>query len=134
MCYNTIIIKKDIYNPYIHIICGGMVMLGIIKTFFGKDGNVVSGRMKYLLLTAELENELTSHNQMNHSCMNVVNIAKTLREMIKKEEIELTKTEKIKLVKMFNQAKVNAVKTGTDDSFRIFNSLDSISSDVVTLL
>lgn len=109
-------------------------MLGIIKTFLGNDGDIVSGKIRVRMLMAKLEGELANHERLDHSCMNVVGIAKTLREILKKDCVDLTKTEKIKLVKMFNQAKVNAIRTGTDESFRVFNSLDSISSDLVTLL
>jgi hypothetical protein len=71
---------------------------------------------------------------LQHGNNNVVDKASRLRNQLRRHNCNLSHEDKVRVVKALNKAKVKALMGGTNESYSIFRSLDSISSDVVTLL
>jgi len=96
------------------------------------DG-LTSKKRKVLGLTAELE-QFMPMDVDGCRCDRLVDLAVELRNMLKIEELSLSRREKIKVLKMLNKAKVRSFMLGTTHSIGVFRTLDSISNDVVELL
>jgi len=64
----------------------------------------------------------------------VVDTAGRLRMLLRQRSCSLSNEEKVRVVRALNKAKVRALMGGTSESYSLFSSLDSISSDVVSLL
>jgi hypothetical protein len=71
---------------------------------------------------------------LEHSETKFVDTASRLRNQLRRNNCHLSNEDKVRIVKALNKAKVRALMGGTDESFSKFRSLDSISSDVVSLL
>jgi hypothetical protein len=101
-------------------------MFGILRNLFGngEEGFDMKGDMVSALETAV----------QNRNSSKVVNCASSLRNVLRTSEGHLSKDEKVRVVKALNKAKVRALLGGTTESYSTFKMLDSISSDVVTLL
>ena len=82
----------------------------------------------------ELVNALEQAAFNEKSCYDAVDSAARLRNLLRKESSSLTHDERVRIVKALNKAKVRALMQGTTEAYSAFRSLDSISSDVVTLL
>ena len=99
-------------------------MFGIIRNMFGKEERPC---MRSDVVSA-LESAVTKMDEK------VVDRAATLRNHLRRCKAELSNDEKVRIVRALNKAKVRALMGGTTESFSKFKVLDSISSDVVTLL
>ena len=64
----------------------------------------------------------------------VIDAASQLRTMLKGEELSLSMSEKVRVIKSVTRAKVRAFMGGNQDSYKTFKTLDGISSDLVQLL
>ena len=106
--------------------------MNILKVFFGgaEENDDESRRRLFCELTSELEAQATC----GYPNSNVVDTAKRMREILVRSKILLSKNEKIRLVKLMNQAKVRALLRDDEHGHNIFQSLDSISADVTRLL
>ena len=71
---------------------------------------------------------------MEHNCDNVMDNASTLRNQLRSSNASLTRNDKVRVVTALNKAKVHALMQGSSESYTVFRNLDSISSDVVSLL
>ncbi|MFH1393339.1 MAG: hypothetical protein ABII71_06325 [Candidatus Micrarchaeota archaeon] len=89
-------------------------------------------RSRFIGLTSELEGSMPA--DFNCRCDRLIDVAMELRNMLKAEELALSRKEKVDVVKMLTRAKVKAFMLGTPHSFDTFRALDSISSDVIGLL
>lgn len=111
-----------------------MVMFGVLKNVLGMGGGRgVSNRKSLFSLAGELEHLLLS-GDMCASHSDVVDTAFRLRNILRGPGLNLTRTEKIHLLKLINKAKVKALFGGTPDCYRSFVSLDSISNDMLSFL
>ena len=63
-----------------------------------------------------------------------IDTAARLRNLLRQRGCSLSSEEKVRVVRALNKAKVRALMGGTSESYSLFSSLDSISSDVVSLL
>lgn len=105
--------------------------MDLIKTFFGGEETEVDHRRVFCELTSELEMHATCGG---HPTTHVVDTAKRMRDVLADRKLALSSDEKIKLVKLMNKAKVKALLMHDNSGYEIFQSLDSISSDVTRLL
>lgn len=58
----------------------------------------------------------------------------TLCTVLRKEELELTTSEKMQVVKSIARAKVRAFMVGPSDNYKTFKELDMIGNDLVQML
>lgn len=100
-------------------------MFGLIRNLFRNEERV---EMKSDVVKA-LESAVSEKD-----CRNVVDRAVSLRNLLRSDHRTLTNDEKVRIVKALNKAKVRALMGGTSESYSVFSSLNSISSDVVQLL
>ena len=108
-------------------------MFGVFKNVFWlEEGKGVTKREHFFSLTSHLEDRVLATTQ--HLGADIIDIASKLRNMLKENELALSRAEKIRLIKALNKAKVKAFLGGTGDYYRVFRSLDSISSDVLRLI
>jgi hypothetical protein len=105
-----------------------MIMFGILKNLFGSGAEDATERESALV--SALEAAAFSENR----CSDVVDSAARLRDLLRRESMALPPSEKVRIVKALNKAKVRALMHGTCECYGAFRSLDSISSDVVQLL
>jgi hypothetical protein len=101
-----------------------MIMFGILKNMFGKEETPCMRRD----VVSALESAVSEMDE------EVVDRAATLRNHLRRCNADLSNEEKVRIVRALNKAKVRALMGGTSESFSTFKVLDSISSDVVTLL
>ena len=101
-------------------------MFDLLKTFLG-DNNPRIMRKEFYSLTTRFERDVENSVQDN-----VVNLATRLREIL--HDVQLTRTDKIRLLKMINKAKVRALVLRTEDGNRTFQDLDLIGSDILKLM
>jgi hypothetical protein len=101
-----------------------MIMFGILKNMFGKEERPC---MRSDVVSA-LETAVMQMDEV------VVDRAATLRNHLRSCNAKLSVDEKVRVVRALNKAKVKALMGGTSESYSKFKVLDSISSDVVTLL
>ncbi len=106
-------------------------MLDVTKLYFG-DG-LVSKKRKFLGLTDEMEQSMFDGSEAC-KCERMVDVAARLRDILVRDELTLSRKEKVRVLKMITRAKVRAFMHGTSTGFSAFRSLDSISNDVVRLL
>ena len=85
---------------------------------------------KLQVLTSALETAVAYDSTPSFDLM--VDAASQLKGLV--EEVSLSRTDKIQLLKAFNRAKVRVFMTGTAESYRAFRTLETISSDLVKLL
>ncbi|MFN7991559.1 MAG: hypothetical protein U0R44_05360 [Candidatus Micrarchaeia archaeon] len=64
----------------------------------------------------------------------VIDAASQICALLKDSEISLTVSEKLKVLRSLNRAKVRAFMTGMTDDYRTFKTLDAISGDLVQIL
>ena len=101
-------------------------MFGIITRILGMNGQETQADCNAV---EALELALLEHEEGK-----LVDTASKLRNQLRRNHCNLSHDEKVRIVKALNKAKVRALMGGTDESFSKFRSLDSISSDVVSLL
>jgi hypothetical protein len=117
--------KETYINNIITIIyLVGMIMFGILTNMFKKEERPC---MRRDVVTA-LESAVSDMDDQ------VVDRAANLRNHLRRCNANLSNEEKVRIVRALNTAKVRALMDGTTESFSTFRLLDSISSDVVTLL
>ena len=88
-------------------------------------------KTEFLSVTSHLESIINSDIPSSYT----VDVARKIRNMLKRGDVELEKSDKIRLIKTMNKAKVRALlQSGAGDSYRIFRSLDSITNDLLTLI
>ena len=71
---------------------------------------------------------------MERNCGNVLDNASVLRNHLRSKQAHLSREDKVRVVCALNKAKVHALMRGTNESYTMFRNLDSVSSDVVSLL
>lgn len=64
----------------------------------------------------------------------VVDMASQLRNMLLEDGVSLSIAEKMTVLKSLTRAKLRALRNGAKDNYRMFKTLDTISSDLVQLL
>ncbi len=101
---------------------------------FGMSGAMKERKTKkkFMGLTSALETAMLAEDTSRYALM--VDAAAELRNMLRNEEVELSRADKVRVVKTITRAKVKAFMAGTPDSYRTFKTLDTISSDLVQLL
>jgi len=97
-----------------------------------RSGEVMKSKKRFLGLTSALETAIRYGNPSGYAQM--VDTAAELRNILRNEELDLTRGEKVRVVKSITRAKVKAFMDGTADSYRTFKTLDTISNDLVQLL
>jgi hypothetical protein len=116
--------SRNIYIEHrILVYLVGIVMFGYIKNMLGMSEE--GADMKVDVVGA-LESASTGND--------VVDTAARLRNLLRQRSCSLTNEDKVRVVRALNKAKVRALMGGTSESYSLFSSLDSISSDVVSLL
>jgi hypothetical protein len=103
-----------------------MIMFGIITKILGRDEGEAQADCNAV--------EALELALLEHEGGNLVDTASRLRNQLRRNHCNLSHEDKVRIVKALNKAKVRALMGGTEDSFSKFRSLDSISSDVVSLL
>jgi hypothetical protein len=109
------------------ILGGGMDMFGI-KNLFGLGGEDATEKR------SDLVDALETAEFSESACSDIVGNAARLRNILRQQGMAISRTEKVRIVKALNKAKVRALMHGTQECYGAFRSLDSISSDVVQLL
>ena len=99
-------------------------MFGTIKSLIGMSEDGADTKE-----VDALENAVTASNGSQ-----VVDRADRLRNLLRGRSCNLSNDDKVRVIKALNKAKVRALMVGTSESYSLFNSLDSISTDVVSLL
>lgn len=105
-----------------------MVMFGMIRSIFGLGGE--DAAMQERDLVKSLESAVFTES----ACSGIVSDAARLRNLLRQQSLALPRSEKVRIVKALNKAKVKALMHGSCECYGAFRSLDSISSDVVQLL
>ncbi len=100
--------------------------MDLLKIFGANDPYVI--RKEFFSLTTEFERNISEGVQEE-----VVDMAAKLRNMLL-SNIKLNRSDKIRILKIINRAKVRALMLATDDGNRIFRNLDSIGSDILRLM
>ena len=101
-------------------------MFGILNGLFGRNAGEGHANGE---VVAALEKAL-----LESSNGNIVDKAANLRNCLRRSNENLSRDEKVRIVTALNKAKVRALMAGTNESYSVFSSLNSISSDVVSLL
>ena len=99
---------------------------------FGFKSEDMRSKKRFLGLTYALETAVRHGDPSGYD--QVIDAAAELRNILRNEELGLTRTEKVRVVKSITRAKVKAFMGGTSDSYRTFKTLDTISNDLVQLL
>ncbi len=102
-------------------------MIDVLKSIFGAEDPYVM-KKEFFSLTSEFEKSVTTEVKED-----VVDMALKLRNMLR-GNIKLNRSDKIRILKVINRAKVRALLAGTDDGTRIFRDLDSVGSDILSLM
>ena len=112
-------------------------MYGVIKSIFTTKPeavvyeNVEDARMKLANLANELEaNSMNIKDDSSSGHESVVAIAIRIRELLSEETHSLTNSERVEITKVLNRAKVRTFMSGTDEGYRAFRILDTVSEDV----
>jgi hypothetical protein len=101
-------------------------MFGIINNLFGKEASKCGANGD---MVAALERAL-----LEKSNGDIVDKAATLRNCLRRSNSELSREDKVRVISALNKAKVRALMDGTNESYSVFSSLNSICTDVVALL
>jgi len=99
---------------------------------FGFRSGDMKSKKRFLGLTSALETAVRYGDPSQYGRM--INTAAELRNILRGEDLGLTRAEKVRVVKSITRAKVKAFMEGTSDSYRTFKTLDTISNDLVQLL
>ena len=102
-------------------------MIDLLKLVLGEDNPDII-RKEFFSLTTEFERNIEKGMHENN-----VGLATKLRGLLK-NNVKLKRSDKVRLLKIINRAKVRALMTGTDDGDRIFRNLDSIGGDILRLM
>jgi hypothetical protein len=89
-------------------------------------------KKKLMALTSALEAATAYDDTSKFDLM--VDAAAQLKDFVAVDGVSLTRTDKIQVLKTFTKAKVRAFMGGTPHSYRMFRTLETISSDLVKLL
>lgn len=101
--------------------------MDFLRSLFGGDDPYVM-RKEFFSLTTEIERNVTDGVRGE-----VVDMAARLRNMLR-SSIKLNRSEKIRILKLINRAKVRALLLGTTSGDSIFRNLDSIGTDILRLI
>jgi len=94
-------------------------------------GQKTYGKEDFLSTTSQFESMINSAICETY----LVDVASKLRNMLKRGDVVLQRSEKIRLLKALNKAKVKALlQKSTGEGYRVFRSLDSITNDMLMLL
>ncbi len=88
---------------------------------------VVASRNRLMFLAEALEDSGCGYDGM-------VDAVAEMRESLKTEAVSLTVADKLHVLKSLTRAKVRALRSGRQDGYRAFRTLESISGDLVQLL
>lgn len=88
-------------------------------------------KKKLLGLTSALELGMGS-DDMGDGFM--LTTAEQLKQVLKGNHLELSGSEKVRIVKSVCRAKARAYRHGQDDDYKTYRALSTISSDVVRML
>ena len=112
-------------------------MYKVIKSIFTAKPEAVvyesveDTRMRLTHLANELEaNSIIAKDNGSSGHESVVAAAIRIREVLSRERPSLTNTERIEITKVLNRAKVRTFMSGTDEGYRAFRILDTVSEDV----
>ncbi|MEK6978940.1 MAG: hypothetical protein AABW86_01855 [Candidatus Micrarchaeota archaeon] len=110
-------------------------MFGVLKEFLGLETPQFARRTEFLNLASELERYVDA-DFPSKTGGRVVDVAKRIRSVLRRGVVsELDTQERVRVLKMLNRAKVRALVSTKDDSgYEIFRSLDSITSDVASII
>ncbi len=112
-------------------------MIETLKSIFTSEDPALK-RKRFFGLTKELEDAVDNGSICigeGCGCDSAIDTAKKLRSLLLREhDMQLQRSDKVRLIKAINRAKVRALLAGTNDGRRTFSHLDSISGDVVQLL
>ena len=100
-------------------------MFGIINDLFGRGASKCDSNGD---MVAALEQALLESNS------NMVDKASALRNCLRRSNGDLSRQDKVRVITALNKAKVRALLDGTNESYSVFSSLNSICTDVVALL
>lgn len=103
-----------------------------LKFFSSEKSGGLSIKETFLELAARLE--IHNSTAAAGAGSEVIEIAKDMRDLLIHNQLELNRTEKVRVIKAINKAKVRALLSGNDEGCRTFSSLDSISADVMRVL
>ncbi len=111
-------------------------MFGTIKSIFIPKPEIITyeDAEEARRVLAQLANELETHtvllkdNRSRHA--SVIAIAVRIRELLSQKNLGLTHMEKVEITKVLNRAKVRSFLMGTDEGFKTFRVLDTVSEDV----
>ncbi|MFH1221779.1 MAG: hypothetical protein V1492_01705 [Candidatus Micrarchaeota archaeon] len=106
-------------------------MIGFLNVLSGKDkADAGAFREEFAKAKNDLEIvTLLTRTDFGRKQEDAVTAAVKLREALS-SGVELSTSEKIEVVKLVNQVKVKSVALGTDDSYKTFHILDSVSEDI----
>ncbi|MDO8554432.1 MAG: hypothetical protein Q7S22_06500 [Candidatus Micrarchaeota archaeon] len=112
-------------------------MMEALKSIFTSEDPALK-RKEFFGLTQELEDAVDSGNICigeGCRCDTVIDTARQLRNLLSSNEnMQLQRSDKVRLLKVISKAKVRAILAGTNDGRKTFDHLDLISGDVVQLL
>jgi hypothetical protein len=104
-----------------------MIMFGLIKNMLKMDEGRAALDKRNVVQALEMA-------VMERNCDNVLDNAAMLRNQLRSSNASLSREDKVRVVRALNKAKVHALMQGSNESYTVFRNLDSISSDVVSLL
>jgi hypothetical protein len=132
LLFNTIFFRKDIYKTTVQLIRGGKMnlfeALGLVR-----EKGTDSRRRKFLGLTADIEHSLNMGPE-SCRCGMLIDAAVKMRNMLRRGEVDLTNTEKQRVLQTLKEAKVMTFMSGTRRSFNTFQTLDTIGDDLTKML
>ena len=140
LCKITAKLAKSIYTCTFLRYIGCVDMFGAIKSIIlQKNGIPESGMIVYedheeakrrlAQLARELETTTMLLKDGSPRHASVVAIAVRMREILS-GKVHLSTTEKVDITKILNRAKVRAFMVGTQEGYKTFRVLDTISEDV----
>jgi len=97
---------------------------------FGGEG--MKSKKKLLAVTSALETAVAYDDNSKYDLM--VDAATQLRSMLAGDDVLLTGSDKVRILKSLTKAKVRAFMQGTTESYQTFRTLDTITTDIVKLL
>lgn len=112
-------------------------MLESLKNMFTFTEDQTIRKKEFFGLTKEIEETIENGGICpgeGCKCESVVDSAVRIRNMLLGEKLQLRRSDKIRLLKAINRAKVRALLSGTLEGKRTYNNLESISGEVVQLL
>jgi len=110
-------------------------MVGLFGIFTNKEKfNVDAVKENFMAARNKLESmALLSYNDFGQKQESIVETLIKLRDALFLG-ISLSPNEKIEIVRLVNQAKVKSATLGTEEGYRTFQILDSISEDIMKYL